>query len=169
MNRISVSTVVLLATLVTAQAAPAQSASPVTTTIAFFNVQTVTEQGKTQERLQAAPQSVQPGDVLYQELVITNSSARTLTNGAVPLNVPRSTTFLGGLVLPGGVSATYSYDGGKTFGALPLKRTVTVTENGKSVTRQVEVKPSEYTSVRFSLPALAAGTTYKMGYRVRVN
>ena len=66
-----------------------------------------------------------------------------------------------------GVTTLYSVDG-KTFGPAPLKKTVTVTENGRSVLKEVEVKPSEYTTVRWTVPELGVDQTLKLGYRIQV-
>ena len=42
-------------------------------------------------------------------------------------------------------------------------KTIAVTENGQLVQKRVEVKPSEYTNVRWVLPTLAAGEALKLG------
>ena len=62
----------------------------------------------------------------------------------------------------------FSRDGGKTFGQAPLKKLVTVTEDGKTVQREVVVPPAEYTAVRWVVSALKPDTTLKLGFRVKV-
>ena len=43
-----------------------------------------------------------------------------------------------------------------------------MTENGKSVQKEVEVKPSEYTAVRWIVSEVSPGATLKLGYRIQV-
>jgi hypothetical protein len=47
-------------------------------------------------------------------------------------------------------------------------KTVTVTENGRQVQKQVEAKPSEYRGVRWQIPTLKAGETGRCAVRATV-
>ncbi|MFD1731995.1 hypothetical protein ACFSC4_14500 [Deinococcus malanensis] len=97
-----------------------------------------------------------------------NVSSKAVKNVQIPLNVPKATFYLAPEKAVDTARTEYSIDGGRTFAPAPLKRKVTLTENGKSVTREVEVKPSEYQAVRYTIPELKAGQALKLGYRVQV-
>ncbi|EYB66992.1 hypothetical protein DEIPH_ctg055orf0024 [Deinococcus phoenicis] len=147
----------------------AQGAPPLMVSLTQAVVRTVTENGKVTEQRLPLPGSVRPGDVLVQAVTARNTSGHALVNVALKLPVPASTVYLApDGALPQGVRPEYSIDGGKTFAPAPLKRTVTVTENGRSVTREVEVRPNEYQAVRWTIATLPAGAEQKLGFRVQV-
>lgn len=146
----------------------AQGASPLRLTLTQERVTTVTENGKATERLTPLPKTVQPGDVLTQQLTAQNVGKSTLRNAALTLPVPQGTVYLGGAGAGEGWSTLFSRDGGKTFGQAPLKKLVTVTEDGKTFQKEVVVPPSEYTTVRWVVSALKPDTTLKLGFRVKV-
>lgn len=146
----------------------AQSASPISLNLVMSLVKNVTVAGKVTEQVVASPKSVFPGDVISQTVTVRNNTGKAIQNVPVKLPVPKSTMYLTpekGMNVSG---AEYSIDGGQTFAPAPLKKTVTVVENGKNVRREVEVKPSEYTAVRWIVGELAAGQSLKLGYRVQV-
>ncbi|MDO4262684.1 MAG: hypothetical protein Q4C67_00630 [Deinococcus sp.] len=124
--------------------------------------------GEVAERLNPDASRVRPGDMIQYDLDAKNVSRTPLTNVRPSLPVPAGTVFVASSGGTGNVVTEYSFDGGKTFGKAPLFRNVTVTENGKAVTRRVQVQPSEYTNVRWNVGTLAAGQTHKMTLRVRV-
>ncbi|MFC4427853.1 hypothetical protein [Deinococcus navajonensis] len=145
----------------------AQTSSPLLLSLSLSQVKTVTAGGKTTEMLVPAKGNV-PGDLLSQLVTAKNTSTKALKNVRIPLNVPKATFYVAPEKGIDGARAEYSIDGGKTFAPAPLKKKITVTENGKSVTREVEVKPSEYQAVRWTIPELAPGQTLKLGYRIQV-
>ena len=147
----------------------AQATSPLKLLLSQALVQTVTQDGKTAEKLIPDPKSVLPGAVLEQAVTATNTLGKLMANVAVNLPVPAGTVYLSSLKSESGVKTLFSIDQGKTFAAAPLKKTVTVTENGKAVQKEVEVSPAEYTNVRWVLGELAAGDSLKLGFRVKVN
>lgn len=150
--------------------AAAQASSPLTLTLAQALVQTVTLAGKSTERLTPDPKNVRPGDVLNQVVTARNTGTKALGGVVVRLPVPRGTTYLKPAPLNAAVVKTeFSADGGKTYASAPLKRRVSVTENGETVTREVVVKPSEYTNVRWTLAQLPKGESVQVGFRVQVN
>ncbi|MDB5046245.1 MAG: hypothetical protein JWQ08_2295 [Deinococcus sp.] len=169
----SYSPLVLLTGTLLASVALAQAASPLTLTLAQALVKAVTVDGKTTEQLSASPKTVRPGDVLSQLVTARNTGAKALTNVTVRLPVPKGTTYLKPETAMdtalSNAKAEYSVDGGKTYAAAPLKKTITVLENGKSVKKEVEVKPAEYTNVRWILPRIKSGKDLKVGFRVQVN
>ena len=97
-----------------------------------------------------------------------NVSRSAITNVRPTLAVPAGTVFVASSGGIGNAITEYSIDGGKTFGKAPLFKTVTVQENGKSVTKRVQVDPSEYTNVRWNLSSLRPDQSHKMTLRVRV-
>ncbi|MBB5235912.1 DUF11 domain-containing protein [Deinococcus budaensis] len=147
----------------------AQSASPLVLNLSQALVQTVTVDGKAAEKRTPGYTRVRPGDQLAQTVTARNVSTRTLANVAVRLPVPRGMVYVApDGAAPAGVRTEYSIDAGKTFAPAPLKRQITVTENGKAVTREVEVNPNEYQAVRWTIGALPAGTEKTLGFRVQV-
>ncbi|GGL03897.1 hypothetical protein [Deinococcus radiotolerans] len=151
-----------------AGAAAAQTASPVSLNLVLSLVSTVKVNGKATEQLTANPKTTLPGDVISQVVTVRNSSDKTVRQFPVTLPVPKDTRYLNMEKELDGAQAQYSIDGGKTFAPAPLKRRVTVTENGKSVTRDVTVNPNEYTTVRWTVSELSPNGTLKLGYRVQV-
>lgn len=145
------------------------AASPLKLVLSQALVETVTKDGKSVENLKVDPKSVLPGAVLEQNVTATNTLKKAMGNIIVDLPVPDRTTYLNGMAASGDAKTLFSFDKGKTFGAAPLKRMITVTENGKSVQKEVEVKPSEYTNVRWVVGQLSAGSSLKLGFRVKVN
>ncbi|GHF52131.1 putative repeat protein (TIGR01451 family) [Deinococcus metalli] len=146
----------------------AQAATPVVLNLALFAVHTVKADGKTTEQLVPSPGNVLPGDVLSQIVTVKNTGSKAVLNFPVTLPVPKNTVYLAPESGLASLRTEYSVDGGKTFAPAPLMKTVTVTENGKSVSKQVEVKPSEYTAVRWYVTELAAQSALKLGYRIQV-
>ncbi|PNY81645.1 hypothetical protein [Deinococcus koreensis] len=146
----------------------AQSPSPISLNLVMSLVKNVTVGGKVTEQVVASPKSVFPGDVISQTVTVRNNTGKAIQNVPVKLPVPKSTSYLAAERGLNVVRAEYSIDGGQTFAAAPLKKTVTVVENGKSVRKEVEVKPNEYTAVRWVIGELAAGQSLKLGYRVQV-
>ena len=160
---------VLLSGSVLAQAAAPSKAGPLSLTLSQALVKSVTENGKSSEKLLPAPKAVLPGAVLEQAITATNTVEKDLGNVVVNLPVPNGMTYLSAFAPAAATQTLFSFDGGLTFGAAPLMKTIAVTENGQLVQKRVEVKPSEYTNVRWVLPTLAAGEALKLGFRVRVN
>lgn len=152
----------------TATAAQAQKSSPVTLTLQQSLVTTVKDGGKEIERLVLNPKEVLPGATLSQVVTARNTTTRPLSNVVVKLPIHKGTVYVGQEKLNTTSYPTeYSIDGGKTFSAKP-KRKVTVTENGKKVTREIVVTPSEYNAVRWTIPTLEAKAERKVGIRIRV-
>jgi uncharacterized repeat protein (TIGR01451 family) len=130
-------------------------------------VRSSTAAGKTTETY-AVTKTVTPGDVLRLTLTLTNPTKTAYRNVLVGAPIDKATAFVAGSALSSErLTPEYSADNGKTFAAQP-KRTVTVTENGKSVTREVAATPNDYTNVRWVVGSLKAGESYKLTYRVRV-
>lgn len=147
----------------------AQGTSPLTLSLAQALVRTVTVGGKSTEQLNPAPKTVQPGDVLSQLITASNAAAKPLSHVMVRLPVPKGTVYLKPSgALNSGVTMEFSIDGGKTYAPAPLKKQVSVTENGKTVLRDVVVKPSEYTAVRWTLAELPANGSVQLGFLVQV-
>jgi len=142
---------------------------PYTLKVEHLQVVRVQQQGKTVEQLTPVSGGVRPGDTLVERVTLTTGKTVKPGRYAVRLPVPNGTTFSGDAT-PGGTNATleFSADGGKTFAAEPLTRTVTTQENGKAVTRRVVVAPNEYTTARWVLRDLTPDTTLRFSFRVRV-
>ena len=149
-------------------AAAQQAASPLKLVLSQFLVQTVTKDGKAQESLVEAPKQAHPGELLEEQLQVSNIGKSALTSVRPSLPVPAGTLYVSQGGVPQGASTEFSFDGGKTFGVPPLKRKVTRVENGQSVTKEVVVSSTEYTNVRWTLPTLDAGQALKLSLRVKV-
>ncbi|GLV47165.1 hypothetical protein TJA_03390 [Thermus sp. LT1-2-5] len=119
------------------------------------------------------PVAVKPGDILEWRLVAENRSQGALRQVTLVIPIPTETVYLEGsaklLSLNGAtIRPEFSFDGGKTFGVPPLKKRVRVVENGKEVEREVEVKPEEYTHVRWLVPELPKGAKVQVSLRTAV-
>lgn len=151
-----------------AVSALAQGSEPISLKLSMLAVKTIKLDGKPTEQLVPNPGSVNPGDVIRQIVSVKNATAKTVRDLPVQLPVPKNTVYLAPEKGLDSTKAMYSIDGGKTFAAAPLKKTITVTENGKSVQKEVEVKPGEYNAVRWIVAELAPGKSLELGYPIQV-
>ena len=150
-------------------AAAQQTAPAVKVTLTQDQIKTATVDGKAVETVIASPKTVLPGDVLREEVTVVNVSGKVVRSPIISVPVPKGTVYAGSAT-PGNDrwNTLYSIDSGKSYAASPMK-TVTVTENGKSVSKQVAAAPTEYTNVRWLISQLGADETLKLSFRVRVN
>lgn len=137
-----------------------------TLTVSILNISSVTKDGVKAEVLTPTT-TVHPGEVLMQRAVLKTDKA--LVNGRVTLPLSANTRYLPGSasVIPGTV-LDFSADGGKTFSLKPLK-TVTVTENGKTVEKTVPVPEAEYNALRWTITLAPPGSETVVSYRYQVN
>lgn len=144
--------------------------SPITLTLTQALVRTVTVDGAATEQLMATPKTVVPGDIIRQQLTAINTSDRPVKGVVLKLPVPAQATYLTAerSESPGVVRTEFSADGGKTFALAPLKKSVTVTENGQPVRREVILPPSAYTNVRWTIDRLPPRAQATVGFRVQV-
>lgn len=127
-----------------------------------------TENGKPVEVIIPSPQAVMPGDILREEVTLKNVSGKALNNVQVSVPVPRGTEFTGNASLNRSRwNLLYSADNGKTFSETPT-HTVTVTENGKTVTKKVTAPTGTYTNVRWIVTTLKPDESLKLSFRVKV-
>lgn len=137
-----------------------------------FRVITTQESGKTSEKLEPAL-DVKPGQVVEYRLEASNTTDRPLSRVALTIPIPKNTyyqalsaqplQYKGALIVP-----EFSFDSGQSFGKAPLKRKVRVSENGQEVEKELEVKPEEYTHVRWVIPQLGAKETVVLTLRAVV-
>lgn len=125
------------------------------------------ENGKVVEIVLPDPKAVMPGDILREETTVTNNSGKMLKNVQVTVPIPQGTEFSGQASINSRWLLLYSADQGKTYSALPT-RTVSVTENGKTLTKQVTVPTSAYTNVRWVVTQLKPDESLKLSFRVKV-
>ncbi|GGJ35179.1 hypothetical protein [Deinococcus roseus] len=132
-----------------------------------FTVVKSQKDGQTVETLKASSGLQTPGQVGLLRLTLKNVSKEALKNirPTQPLNSAQE-------YLAGSASSTraveFSFDGGKTYAPEPLFKNVSVQENGKTVLKKVQVKPSEYTDVRWTIPELQPGQTEVLDLRYTV-
>jgi hypothetical protein len=142
--------------------------SPLKLTASTLLVTEVKEDGQTVEKLtDTANRGVTPGSLLQLQQRAENVSTSTVRGLKLSMAVPAATAFIGQQCNVPDVKALFSIDG-KSFAAEPLKKFVTVTENGKDVKKEVTVNPSEYTHVRWQLPDLKVGQSAVCFIRTRV-
>lgn len=137
-----------------------------------YRVVSVQQDGKTMEKLEAALDA-KPGQLIEYQLEAGNTTDRALRQVALTIPIPSITAYQALSALPIKLGETliapeFSFDGGRTFARPPLKRMVKVTENGKEVMREVEVKPEEYTHARWILPQMMAKETVMLKLRTVV-
>lgn len=150
-----------------AQTAAAQN-SRLNITGSTLLVTEVQENGKTVEKLtDTANRGVSPGNLLQLQQRVENVSNATVRQLKLNMAVPGATVFMGQQCDLADVKALFSIDG-KSFAAAPLKKFVTVTENGQDVKKEVTVNPSEYTNVRWQMPDLKGGVKVTCSIRVQV-
>lgn len=168
---------ILLSTLLLTTAALAQTANVAQTasvkngvkfTLAQDLIKRSVVGGKTVEEVVKSPKTVIPGDILSEEVTLQNVSGKALSQVLVGIPVPKGTEFSGNVTPDSDRwKVQYSTDSGKTYSPNPMK-TVTVTENGKSVTKQVPAPTNTYTNVRWTVTNLKVDETLKLGFRVKV-
>ena len=160
----------------------ASAQSPAKVTASTLKVTQVTENGKTVEKLVDASKGVLPGDTLEMKQKLDNLSAGKLTGVRLTMPVPSAVVFLSQQCSITGVKTQYSVDAhqydpktnaiinvnAKKFGDAPLKKTVTVKENGVDVKREVNATAADYTALRWQLPDLAAKQSVECSIRVKV-
>lgn len=130
-------------------------------------VTTTTEGGKSVEKLSNAEgKGVLPGNVLELGQKAANVSKYNVNKIQLNMTIPAAVAYQSQKCDSASAMTQFSVDG-KTF-ANPLTKTVTVTENGKTVTKEVNVEPSEYKFVRWTLPTIKAGETVNCAVRVKV-
>jgi uncharacterized repeat protein (TIGR01451 family) len=149
----------LIITFALVASMPALAADPLDISLEAYRVVTNAD-GK--QDLVAAKQA-KPGDVLEYRAVYRNESSRALRNVVATLPLPE-----GGMeYLPDAAAlktAVASIDG-KSYAALPLKRTVLLA-NGK---REEQLVPAnQYRFLRWTLGDLPAGATKTVSARVRI-
>ncbi len=150
----------------------AQSRNDIRLDLKAFRVLSVQEQGRTVEKLEAALDA-KPGELIEYQLSAQNTTDNPLRQVALIIPIPASTVYQAMSAQPLRlgetlVTAEFSFDGGRTFGKLPLKRKVRVVENGKEVEKEVEVKPEEFTHARWVLPQMSAKQTVLLKLRTIV-
>lgn len=134
--------------------------------LSLLKVSFTTVNGVKSETLTETKQ-VKPGELLVQRAVLHTD--RSIVNGYITLPIPANTHYLAGTASTIGSSQPeFSADGGKTFSTHPMK-TVTVTENGKSILKTVPVPENEYSTLRWTVPTLPNGQEVSVSYRLAVN
>lgn len=150
----------------------AQGSNPLVLTLDQALIRSVTKDGVTTEQVTPNPKTVKPGDVLRQVITVRNTGVRSLSNVVVRLPVPKGTVYLkpevGSKTTGIDVKPEYSINEGATYGPAPLKKTIQVLENGRRIEREVEVKPEEYTNVRWTIAHVEIGKPLNVGFRVQV-
>lgn len=136
-----------------------------------YRVVSVQQDGKTVEKLEAALDA-KPGQLIEYQLEAANTTDKALSRVALIIPIPTTTAYraLSALPVKSGenlVAPEFSFDGGRTYGRPPLKRTIKVSENGKETLKEVEVRPEEYTHARWVL-ALSAKESVVLKLRTTV-
>lgn len=161
-----------LLTVAAAQSAPV--AKPTQPTMEIFRIETVTVDGKKQEK-RTPVTSVRPGDLI--ERVVTVNVMQKTNKAALTIPVPVELNFVAGSqwlsalgktvdLNAGGAKVLYSLSEKGPYSEKPMK-TVTVTRDGKQVTEQVAAAPNEYRALRFELGTIEPGV-YVLKHRVTV-
>ena len=146
--------------------------NPIALDLAAYKVTQSEVDGKQVEKFQLALGG-KPGEVLEYRLEAGNTSDKPLRQVVLVIPIPKETAYqnLSALVFKQGetqVSPEFSFDGGAKYALPPLKKKVKVTENGKEVEKEVEVKPEEYTHARWVLPSMGAKEKALLKLRVAV-
>lgn len=150
----------------------AQAQTAVRLDLQAFRVLTVQTNGKTVEKFEMAT-NARPGQLIEYRLEAVNATDRQLKQVALVIPIPRTTAYQALSAAPLRLGETliapqFSFDGGNNYAFPPLKRMVRVQENGKEVEKEVEVKPEEYTNVRWVVPQLTAKENVQLKLRTVV-
>jgi hypothetical protein len=146
--------------------------APMVLDLLAYKVTQVEEAGKQVEKFQLALGG-KPGEVLEYRLEASNASDRELRQLELIIPIPKSTAYQNQSAQPltlgnTAIQPEFSFDGGAKYAVPPLKKKVKVTENGKEIEREVEVKPEEYTHARWVLPVLSPKQKQQLKLRVAV-
>lgn len=133
----------------------------------IYEVTTVKVDGKEQEQVKKSAGLVEPGMVIELRTISKNIAKAAIKNAVIGLNIDRNQEYIAGSATKEG-KIEFSFDNGASYGVEPLKRKITVTENGKTVTKEVVVKPEEYTNVKWSLASVDANMSKTLGVRVKI-
>ncbi|WP_216321270.1 hypothetical protein [Deinococcus aestuarii] len=152
-----------------AETSPAPTARPrVQFTLTQDLVRRVQQGGQAVEQMVPNVKTVVPGDLLREQVSVSNVGGERVRRVFVGVPVPRGTEFMGEVTAnTNRWRVEYSIDGGRTFSAAP-RRAVTISENGQTVTREAVALVSTYTHVRWTVGELRRGETLKFAFRVRV-
>ena len=113
--------------------------------------------------VRSAADSVKPGDVVEYSATYANAGTAAVSNVLAVVPVPVGTTFVVDSASPGNAQASVD---GKTFAAMPLKRTVKLAD-GKL--REELVPALEYRAVRWNIANLQAKKDAVVRLRVQIN
>lgn len=134
-----------------------------------YLVTTQTKDGKVTESRKLNPTSVKPKDLLVLSTLVQNTTQKTLSKVNVVQPIPEQTQYIANTATQlETADLQYSFDGGKTFGKEPLKKTIVVEENGKKVEKEVPVPPQQYTHVKWVLNSLQPQASQTLEVRVNV-
>ncbi len=137
-----------------------------------FRVISTTENGKVAEKLETALDA-KPGQVIEYQLEAANTSGFVLKGVALIIPIPATTAYRAGsavtLKLQDAVIAPqFSFDGGKVFSYPPIMRKVKIKKDGVEAEHNIEVKPDEFTHVRWVLTEMPVKDIVKLKLRTTV-
>lgn len=141
--------------------------NPIQMTASTFAVQKVKEKGKMVEKLVEA-KNTQPGALLEMRQTVRNITKHKYNNLVVNMPIDPSVAYQNQQCDVKNIKVAFSIDGGKSFKPAPLKKKVTVTENGKKVTKEVTVPPSEYQAIQWNIATIKDKQTINCAIRVAV-
>lgn len=138
-------------------------------TLQNLRVTTINRNGKTTEKLSnVSGRATAPGQILQLQYTLNKSQVGgEVRNVKVDINLPIGSLYLSNSCGDFQAQALFSTDG-ETFGTAPLTKTITVTENEASVSKEVTISPSEYTTIRWQIPSMEPGQKAICLIRVRM-
>ncbi|MFN8509903.1 MAG: hypothetical protein U0Z75_05000 [Deinococcaceae bacterium] len=172
-------TISVLLPLMTFMSVVAQSESPLALVLKRSLVNRVQVEGQWVDRLTPNPETLKPGDILLEQVEVTNRSERALGKVTVDVPVPvgregeRITgraVYQNGTATPAGTrwSLQFSFDGGKTFGEEPRMKKVQVKSGQQMIDTWVKVLPEEYTHVRWIIEKLSPKEVLTFGFKAQL-
>ncbi|MFZ5756752.1 MAG: hypothetical protein ACOY3X_07605 [Pseudomonadota bacterium] len=152
---------VLAATMATTAAV---AAPKMTTSLIAEKDIVIVEKGKqVKKRVEAKEQAA--GEVLIYTVSWRNEGTDVATSVSVGGLIPKGTAYIADSAKGDG-ELMFSIDGGKTFKKPALLTYEVSGKNGKKET--VKANPEAYTNIRWTLPAVPAGSSGSASYEVRV-
>lgn len=142
--------------------------NPVKVVSSMQKVTEVEVNGKKEEKLiDVADKGVDPGSLLQLTQDVLNTLPQAVKDLKLNMAIPKETVFKSQNCSFKEYTSLYSIDG-KNFSEAPLMKKIKVKENGKEVEKEVEVKPREYTHVRWKIASLPSNKSYKCYIRAAV-
>lgn len=144
--------------------AMAMAAGDVSVSIKTEKQEVVVKNGKTLTQIVPATKFA-PGDTIIYTITYTNKGTEPATNAVIDDPIPQGTAYVTNSATGASADITFSIDKGKTY-KKPTLLIYEVDVNGKK--EKKTASPDLYTNIRWTVASIPAGTSGKVGFKVKV-